>query len=89
LVYAQNDDIAAPNTAYSGDKIKILMDAGFNCFIGFNNDGASWFMEGTGYVRQGRLMVHGGNLAYKSAWFEGIFDAKSVLDSTRGQVPTW
>ena len=89
LVYAQNDDIAAPNTPYSGDKIKILMDAGFNCFIGFNNDGASWFTEGTGYVRQGRLMVHGGNLAYKSGWFEGIFDAKAVLDSSRGQVPTW
>lgn len=87
LVYAQNSDIASSADAYSGEKFTILSDNGFTKFIGFADDGAAWFINNADYLRQGRLMVTGSNVAHKPEWFAGLFDAENILDASRGDVP--
>ena len=72
------------------EKLRVLAQAGFCNYLGFSTDGAGWFVATDGYTRQGRLMVTGANLAYNAQWFDGIFDAQSVLDrNSRGEVPAW
>ncbi len=86
LVYAQQSDITS-DQFYSGEKYELLRNAGFRYFLGFCNGGAPWATITNDYVRQGRLMVTGSNLAYHADWFASLFDAASVLDSSRGTVP--
>lgn len=86
LVYAQGSDIASGKT-YSGDKYLLLKKYGFNYFIGFCEGNNGWFYADTGYVRQGRILVTGANLAYHSDWFMGMFYASNILDPKRGTVP--
>lgn len=86
LVYAQQADITT-DQFYSGAKYELLRNAGFRYFLGFCNDGAPWATITNEYVRQGRLMVTGSNLAYHADWFASLFDAASVLDPSRGVVP--
>jgi len=86
LTYAQGSDIAAKGT-YSGDKFNTLQDYGFRYYLGFCTDGQPWAVVGDNYVRMGRIMVTGSNLAYHSDWFADLFDAASVLDTSRGTVP--
>ena len=86
LVYAQQADITT-DQFYSGAKYELLRNAGFRYFLGFCNDGAPWATITNDYVRQGRLMVTGANLAYHADWFASLFDAASVLDPSRGVVP--
>ena len=87
LVYAQNSDIA-PAGVYSGDKYKVLRDAGFCFYLGFCENGQNWTTVANEYARMGRILVNGTNLAYHAQWFTGIFDAAQVLDSAaRGTVP--
>ena len=81
LVFAQNSDISAQG-AYSGDKYNLLMDTGFRYFLGFCDTGKSWSLVSDNYVRQGRLLVGGANIAQHTDWFSGMFDA-NVLDSAR------
>ena len=87
LVFAQNSDIDSGTGAYSGEKFALLQDSGFTRFIGFCNDGTSWASLNGSYLRLGRLMVTGSNVAHKPDWFTGIFDASSILDKSRGNVP--
>lgn len=87
LVYAQNSDIDSGTAAYSGDKFTLLQNNGFTKFIGFCSEGTSWVSLNGEYLRQGRLMVTGSNVAHKADWFTGIFDAATILDSSRGDVP--
>lgn len=86
LVYAQQSDITA-DQFYSGEKYELLRNAGFRYFLGFCSDGAPWTTVTNDYVRQGRLMVTGSNLAYHADWFVSLFDAAGVLDPSRGTVP--
>ncbi len=86
LVYAQNADITT-DQFYSGAKYDLLRNAGFRYFLGFSTNGAPWTTITNDYVRQGRLMVTGSNLAYHADWFASMFDAASVLDSSRGTIP--
>ena len=86
LTYAQGGDIAAKGT-YSGDKFNALQDYGFRYYLGFCSDGQPWAVVEDNYVRQGRIMVTGSNLAYHSEWFAELFDAASVLDASRGTIP--
>jgi len=86
LVYAQQGDITTGQT-YSGAKYELLRNAGFRYFLGFCNNGTPWATVTNDYVRQGRILVTGSNLAYHADWFTGMFDAASVLDSSRGTVP--
>lgn len=86
LTYAQGGDIANKGT-YSGDKFNALQDYGFRYYLGFCTDGQPWAVVADNYVRQGRIMVTGSNLAYHSDWFANLFDAASILDTTRGTIP--
>lgn len=86
LAYAQLTDIAKPGE-YSGDKFSTLQSLGFRIYLGFCTDGQSWTTIQNDYVRQGRIMVTGSNLAHHADWFTPYFDASSVLDSSRGNVP--
>lgn len=87
LVFAQNSDIDSGTGAYSGDKFTLLQKNGFTKYIGYCTDGAPWVSLNGNYLRMGRVMVTGSTVAHNADWFEGIFDAKNILDKTRGDVP--
>ena len=87
FVYAQSSDISDQDSDYSGDKYTALQGAGFRIFVSNASDGKSWISLKDSYVRQGRVLVSGSTMAYNSDWFTGMFDAKSVLDTNRGNVP--
>ncbi len=87
LVYAQNSDITT-NAVYTGEKYNILQNAGFRYYLGFAADGNCWATVTDNYVRFGRIMVTGSNMAHHAGWFNGMFNASSVLDATRGNVPS-
>ena len=86
LVFAQNSDITDGIT-YSGEKYELLKTYGFNHFIGFCEENNGMFYADTGYVHQGRILVTGSNMAYKSDWFAGMFTSNNILDPNRGIVP--
>ena len=88
LVYARNSDIAGRNTSYSGEKFTILSEFGFTRFLGFCTNGKPWYSPQDTYVRQGRILVSGSNLAHHSDWFAGIIDPQTVLDPARGTIPS-
>ena len=79
MVYALSGDIAATNTAYSGDKFAVLRDAGFQYYLGFCTDGKPWFRLEAGYVRMGRILANAENLSRHPEWFAGICDPATVL----------
>ena len=87
LTYAQLTDITN-DPVYSGEKYEVLRNLGFRYYLGFCDDGRPWANITDNYVRQGRIMVTGSNLAHHASWFTNMFDAASVLDSTRGSVPS-
>ena len=86
LAYAQLTDITK-ETVYSGEKYDTLRNLGFRYYLGFCEDGNPWASITNEYVRQGRILVTGSALAHNANWFASMFDAASVLDSTRGSVP--
>lgn len=86
LTYAQLTDITT-DPVYSGEKYDTLYNLGFRYYIGFCEDGKPWASITDQYVRQGRIMVTGSNLAHHSDWFTNLFDVSSVLDSSRGNIP--
>ncbi len=88
FVFARNSDIADSSTAYSGEKFQALRSFGFQYYLGFCTDGARWFNSQADYIRMGRILVGGTNMKYHSEWFEGIFDPASVLDDSRGTIPS-
>lgn len=88
IVYAQLNDLTEEAT-YSGEKYQLLQNDGFRYYLGFCDDGKPWATVTNDYVRQGRIMVTGATLAHHADWFTGMFDAASVLDSSRGEVPAW
>lgn len=82
FVFAKSD-IANASAIYSGEKYNKLAALGFKYFIGFCDNGTPWQIVTDSYVRQGRLMVTGSNLANNPTWFEGIFQVDAILDSNR------
>ncbi len=76
-------------TNFSGDEFKVLENAGFRYFSGFSDNGDPWVTVAGGYVRQARVLVTGYNMAYNANWFVGLFDAKAILDPSRGDVPQY
>ena len=84
LVYAKSGDISSTGT-YTGGKYNVLYEAGFRYFI---SNGTSPSGEVTSaYVRQKRIMVTGSYMAHTATMYSSYFDAKSVLNSLRGNVP--
>lgn len=88
LVYAKNSDITGSAAVYTGENYTALQNFGFTHYLGFCTDGKPWFCAQSEYIRQGRVLVCGTNLAHHADWFEGIFDAASVLDPSRGSIPS-
>lgn len=87
LVFAQSSDIDTAGVPYSGSKFDALQSHGFTRFIGFSGANEPWYYSGENYMRQGRILISGRNLAHHAAWFEGILDASTILDPIRGDVP--
>ena len=88
MVFAQQSDITNSDV-YSGDKFTTLQNAGFRYYLGFSTDGTPWSIVGTDYVRQGRILVSGANMAHNSQWFESLFNIEYVLDrELRGEIPS-
>ena len=83
FVYAKNSDINIPSAIYSGEKFNKLSSMGFKYFIGFCEAGTPWHIVTDSYVRQGRIMVTGHNLLANPEWFNGMFDAPSIVDPNR------
>ena len=84
LVYAKSSDISTTG-AYTGGKYNVLKEAGFRYFV---SNGTSQSADVTSeYVRQKRIMVTGQYMAHTPTLYTYYFDAKSVLNSTRGNVP--
>ena len=84
FVYAQKSDISSTG-AYTGNKFNVLHDMGFRYFISNGNQPACTVTNT--YVRQLRVMVTGTGMAHAATTYSKYFDAKAVLDSTRGDVP--
>lgn len=84
LVYARNSDISTAG-AYSGNKYNVLSDAGFRYFIG--NGSKPSANVNSDYVRQNRVNVNGTQMAHTASMYTSYFDAKTVLNSLRGDVP--
>ena len=72
--------------SYSGSKYNVLYgEGGIRYFI---SNGTSPSGEVTSsYVRQKRIMVTGTYMAHTPTLYNYYFDAKAVLNSTRGNVP--
>ena len=84
LVYAQKSDISSTG-AYTGGKFNVLEAAGFRYFISNGNKPACTVANN--YVRQLRVMVTGTAMAHTAQMYKDYFDAKLVLNTTRGDVP--
>ena len=82
LVYPTGGDIKGQE-AYSGSKYDALHTGGFRYFVGVTN-GTQWGMTTGEYARQTRTLVTGANLSDHPDWFDGMFDAASVLSPDRG-----
>ena len=85
LLYAKSSDISASG-AYTGGKYNVLYEAGFRYFV--SNSTAPSADVTSAYVRQKRIMVTGQYMAHTSTMYKDYFDAKTILDTTRGNVPT-
>lgn len=82
LVYPTGGDIKGQES-YSGSKYEALHGYGFRYFVGTNN-GVTWGMTTPDYARQQRTVVTAANLASNPEWYEGMFDAATVLSTERG-----
>lgn len=87
LVFAQGSDIAGSDTTYGSETYDVLKKAGFHYYLGFCDSGTPWAQLGSDYVRMGRILVTGSHMYHNPNWFTGLFDAKEILDKTRGEVP--
>lgn len=86
LAYAQLSDLSGTE-GYGSQKHEVLQQQGFRYYLGFCTDGTPWATLSDDYVRQGRILVTGSNIAHHADWFAGIFDAASILDESRPNVP--
>lgn len=77
LVYAKEGDIAGMEEEYSGSKYNVMYNAGYRFFMGVSGEGYNQI--GDQYVRHNRLPITGSYLQNHADWFEGLFDAASLL----------
>ena len=82
MVMAQESDISS-SMQYVGDKFSYLKSCGFTYFLGYGTEGVSYSYIAPDYVHQGRLMVNGNYITYKSSWYSTIFDTEDVLEYGR------
>ena len=81
MVYPTGGDIKG-HEAYAGGKYEALRGYGFRYFMGVEN-GVNWGMTTGDYARQMRTVVTAANLQSNPEWYQGMFDAATVLSSGR------
>lgn len=86
LALAQLSDLSGTN-GYGSSRHEVLQQNGFRLYLGFCSDGETWATVEDTYVRMGRILVTGSNIAHHAEWFNGILDTTDILDSSRGNVP--
>lgn len=85
LVYVRGSDSDISSTGdYSGSKYNVLVDAGFHYFICADSGKTKVTSD---YVRIVGKMVTGQYMYHTPTNYAGLFDAKAILDSLRGDVP--
>ena len=84
LVYAKASDISTTGD-YTGSKYTVLYNAGFRYFITSGSNPSATI--NTNYVRQIRLMVTGTTMANAGSTYNQYFNAATLLNSQRGNVP--
>lgn len=84
IVYAQKSDISSTGN-YTGGKYNVLKDTGFRYFISNGNQPSATVTSE--YVRQLRIMVIGSQMYHTPTVYSDYFDARTVLNSQRGDVP--
>ena len=84
LVYAKSSDISTTGD-YSGSKYTVLYNAGFRYFITSGSNPSATI--NANYVRQVRLMVTGTTMANAGSTYNQYFNAATLLNSQRGNVP--
>ena len=84
LVYAKSSDISTTGD-YTGSKYSVLYNAGFRFFITSGTKPTATI--NSAYVRQVRLMVTGTTMANAASTYAQYFNAASLLNSQRGNVP--
>lgn len=77
LVYAKEGDIAGMEEEYTGSKYNVMYNAGYRFFMSVSGEGYSYI--GDQYVRHNRLPITGSYLKDHADWYEGLFDAASLL----------
>ena len=77
LIYAKEGDIASMEEVYTGSKYNVLYNAGYRFFMSVSSQGYSQI--GEQYVRHNRLQITGSYLKDHADWYEGLFDATSLL----------
>ena len=84
LVYAKSSDISTTGD-YTGNKYTVLYQAGFRYFITSGSNPNATITND--YVRQVRLMVTGTTMANAGSTYNAYFNASSLLNNQRGNVP--
>ena len=84
LVYAKASDISTTGD-YTGSKYTVLYNAGFRYFITSGSNPSATI--NASYVRQVRLMVTGTTMANAGSTYNQYFNAATLLNSQRGNVP--
>ena len=84
LVYAKASDISTTGD-YTGSKYTVLYNAGFRYFITSGSNPSATI--NANYVRQVRLMVTGTTMANAGSTYNQYFNAATLLNSQRGNVP--
>ena len=82
LVYPTGGEIKG-HEPYSGSKYDTLHTAGFRYFVGVEN-GVTWGMTASEYARQTRTLVTADFLKSNPEWYDGLFNAATVLSEVRG-----
>lgn len=88
FVLCRNSDIENPGMPYSDDRFEVLQSHGYSRFLGFCEGDQSWFYADAEYIRMGRILVTGSALAHNAQYFEGMFDAATILDADRPEIPS-
>ena len=84
MVYAKQSDISTTGD-YTGSKYTVLYNAGFRYFITSGSNPSATITAN--YVRQVRLMVTGTTMANAGSTYNQYFNAATLLNSQRGNVP--
>lgn len=86
LVYPYGSDFT-DDTEFTGDTYSTIASHGFRYLVGTNSKATAWGSFTDSFYLQTRRWVSGRSLTYRADYFTDLFDAASVLDANRTNVP--